>query len=132
MRAFPSGVVSVAEREGDASPVGGSFGSNQSFRFADSGNVLLNAKLRTSSAKFGVFDLGVVDSAAVVKTSPVPTDAFGAGSSYTRFSRSNGASLDGFSTMAHPAARMTHHSGPVPEAWYPAEMRTRVMMPIVF
>ena len=25
-----------------------------------------------------------------------------------------------------------HHSGPVPEAWYPAEMRTRVMMPIVF
>ncbi len=27
-------------------PAGGSFGSNQSFRFADSGNVLLNAKLR--------------------------------------------------------------------------------------
>jgi hypothetical protein len=96
VRAFPSGVITVAEREGDASPAGGSFGSNQSFRFADSGNVLLNAKLRTSSAKFGVFDLGVVDGTAVVKTSPVPTDAFGAGSSYTRFSRVNGASLDGF------------------------------------
>jgi hypothetical protein len=96
VRAFPAGPITVAEREGDASPVGGSYGSNQSFRFADSGNVLLNAKLRTSTAKFGVFDIGPVDSAAVVKTSPVPTDAFGAGSSYTRFSRVNGASLDGF------------------------------------
>jgi hypothetical protein len=96
LRAFPSGVVTLVEREGDASPVGGSFGANQSFRFADSGNVLLNAKLRSSSAKFGVFDLGLVDSAAIVKTSAPPTDAFGVGSSYTRFSRVNGASGDGF------------------------------------
>ena len=76
--------------------VGGSFGANQSFRFADSGNVLLNVKLRSTPAKFGVFDLGVVDAPALVKTDAPPTDGFGVGSSYTRFSRINGASEDGF------------------------------------
>lgn len=59
-------------------------------------NVLLNVKLRSTPAKFGVFDLGVVDAPALVKTDAPPTDAFGAGSSYTRFSRTNGASEDGF------------------------------------
>lgn len=92
-----TGTVTVAEREGDAAPVvGGSFGANQSFRFADSGNVLLNVKLRSTPAKFGVFDLGVVDAPALVKTDAPPTDGFGVGSSYTRFSRTNGASEDGF------------------------------------
>lgn len=92
-----TGTVTLVEREGDAAPaVGGAFGANQSFRFADTGNVLLNAKLRTSPAKFGIFDLGVVDAPALVKTDAPPTDAFGAGSSYIRFSRTNGSSDDGF------------------------------------
>lgn len=92
-----TGTVTLVDREGDAAPaVGGSFSANQSFRFSDSGNVLLNVKLRSTPAKFGVFDLGVVDAPALVKTDAPPTDAFGAGSSYTRFSRTNGASEDGF------------------------------------
>jgi hypothetical protein len=92
-----TGMVSLVEREGNAAPVvGGSFGANQSFRFADSGDVSLNVKLRSTPAKFGIFDLGLVDAPAVVGTDAPPLDAFGAGSSYTRFSRMNGASDDGF------------------------------------
>ena len=92
-----TGTVTVVERKGDAAPVvGGSYGSNQSFRFADSGNVLLNAKLRASSAKFGIFDIGLTAAPALVSTSAPPTDGFGAGSNYTRFSRVNGASSDGY------------------------------------
>ena len=93
---FATDTVSTLVRKGDAAPdVGGSFAANQSFRLADSGDLLLNAKLRSSPARFGVFDLGLVDSPAVVKTDAPPTDAFGFGSTYVRFSRVNGASLDG-------------------------------------
>lgn len=92
-----TGTVSLVEREGDAAPVvGGAFSANQSFRFADSGSVLLNVKLRSTPAKVGIFDLGLVDTPALVKTDAPPTDAFGAGSKYTRLSRTNGASEDGF------------------------------------
>lgn len=34
--------------------------------------------------------------------------------------------------MATPAARMTHQWGPVPTAWKPPAISTRVMTPIVF
>ena len=34
--------------------------------------------------------------------------------------------------MARPAARITHNCGPVPGAWKPAAISTRVMTPIVF
>lgn len=97
LREGGTGTVTVVARKGDAAPVvGGSFSSNRSFRFADSGNVMLNAKLRASSAKFGIFDLGVSGAPALVSTDAPPTDGFGPGSSYTRFSRLNGASSDGF------------------------------------
>lgn len=93
---FATDTFATAVRKGDAAPVvGGSFSAIRSFDFADGGNVLLNANLKTSAAKFGVFDLGVVDAPAVVKTDAPPTDAFGVGASYTRFSKVNGASSDG-------------------------------------
>jgi hypothetical protein len=105
---FATDTVATVERKGDAAPVvGGSFAANQSFRLADSGNVLLNAKLRSTPAKVGIFDLGVVDAPALVRTDAPPTDAFGFGSSYVRFSRVNGASLDGQRIGLHVRVRDT-------------------------
>jgi hypothetical protein len=88
--------ISTAVRKGDAAPmVGGSFAKNQNFDFDDSGAVMLNASLRASPARFGIFELGIVDVPALVKTDAPPTDAFGFGSSFTRFSTVNGTSTDG-------------------------------------
>lgn len=93
---FATDSIATAVRKGDAAPaVGGSFSANQSFDFDDGGDVLLNAKLRASPARFGIFELGLTDAPAVVKTDAPPTDAFGFGSSYVRFSAVNGASTDG-------------------------------------
>lgn len=91
-----SGTVALAEQTGDAAPVvGGSFGANQSFRFTDSGDVLLNAKLQATPAKAGIFVVGASDVPALVKTDTPPADGFGFGSRYSRFNRTNGASRDG-------------------------------------
>mgnify|MGYP000231380861 CR=1 FL=1 len=94
---FATDTISTAVRKGDAAPVvGGSFAKNQSFDFDDAGDVILNVKLRASPALSGIFELGVVDTAALVKTDAPPTDAFGIGSSFTRFSSTNGTSTDGY------------------------------------
>jgi hypothetical protein len=93
---FATDSIATAVRKGDAAPaVGGSFSANQSFRFDDGGDVLLNAKLKASPAKFGIFEIGTTDAPALVKTDAPPTDGFGFGSTYVRFSKVNGASTDG-------------------------------------
>lgn len=93
---FATDTIATAVRKGDAAPVvGGSFAATRTFRIADSGDVVVNASLRTSAAKFGVFGIGAVDGPILVKTDAPPTDAFGAAASYVRFSKQSGASHDG-------------------------------------
>jgi hypothetical protein len=93
---YASDTITTVVRKGDAAPdVGGSISANQSFRFADTGDVFLDARLRTTPARFGVFDYGATDASVIVKTSAVPTDAFGAGAKFTTLGKTNGTSHDG-------------------------------------
>jgi len=93
---FATATTSTAVRTADAAPlVGGSFATNQSFNLSDAGDVILNAKIKASPARFGIFALGVVDTPVLVKTDAPPTDAFGLGATFARFSKTNGTSAGG-------------------------------------
>ena len=93
---FATDTITTAVRKGDAVPVvGGSVAANQSFAFDDAGDVILNAKIAASSARFGILKFGAVDSTLLVKTDAPPSDVFGPGSTFVRFSTLDGTSPDG-------------------------------------
>ena len=93
---YATASISTVVRTTDAAPsVGGSFAANQSFNLSDAGDVILNARIKRSTARFGIFELGAVDVPALVETDAPPTDAFAPGAIFTRFSKTSASSADG-------------------------------------
>ena len=93
---YATASISTAVRTTDAAPsVGGSFAANQSFNLSDAGDVILNARIKRSTARFGIFALGAVDVPVLVETDAPPTDAFAPGAIFTRFSKTSASSADG-------------------------------------
>ena len=91
---------------GDSVP--GSTGFLKTIAFShltDGGRQAFRGRLRSGSARFGIFIAGGTPDAVVLNTSPVPTDAFGAGSSYRTIEEDFGVDRSGtkvtFSAKVH-------------------------------
>jgi hypothetical protein len=91
---------------GDSVP--GSTGFLKTIAFShltDGGRQAFRGRINSGSARFGIFIVGGTPDAVVLNTSPVPTDSFGAGSSYRTIEEDFGVDRSGtrltFSAKVH-------------------------------